>query len=414
MLKTLYPRTHADYESMPVIGDVLNEFCIWLSKRGYPPAAIRRRVRASRLLAKALRRRRIHTLRGVSAQALWAVAPRSADWTAQLARASLRSLTAFLRERSVLEPAPVTRVDAFISAYSRHLAATRGLAPRTVVKHTRRVVEFMRFLDCDTCLDRLHTVHTSDVEAFIRHMGRRLGRASMQAVITSLRSLFRFLTAEGTVSPHLNAQIDSPRCFREERLPRALPWNAVRALLRTVDRSTSKGRRDYAILLMAASYGLRSSELAALKLDDVSWRSRVIRVPRPKVGSPLSLPLTDDIALALLDYLRRGRPDSSHREVFLRVRVPIGPIASTAVNDVFDAWASRAGIRLPFRAGGPHCLRHSVAVHLLRRGASMKTIGDLLGHRSVESTSVYLRLQIDDLRAVAIQLPTMAGQTVRP
>jgi site-specific recombinase XerD len=183
--------------------------------------------------------------------------------------------------------------------------------------------------------------------------------------------------------------------------------------LRSVDRTTPKGRRDYAMLLMIATYGLRVSEIASLKIDDVSWRSRRIRLQRPKVGHPLALPLTDEVAAALLDYLRRDRPVSAHRHLFLRVRIPSGPVKSTAVCDVFDAWATRAGIRLPLR-GGPHCLRHSLAVRLLRQGASVKSIGDLLGHRSAESTGVYLRLQVDELRDVALPLPPVVGPVVPP
>lgn len=168
------------------------------------------------------------------------------------------------------------------------------------------------------------------------------------------------------------------------------------------------------MFLLIATYGLRVSEIAALKLDDVSWRSQQIRVPRPKVGTPLLLPLTDEVATALLDYLRHGRAASAHRHLFLRVRIPAGPIKSTAVCDAFDVWARRAGIQLPKGAAGPHCLRHSLAMHLLRQRTSVKTIGDLLGHRSVESTCVYLRLQVEDLRDVALPLPRAAAGEVQP
>lgn len=137
------------------------------------------------------------------------------------------------------------------------------------------------------------------------------------------------------------------------------------------------------------------------------------RVPRPKIGTPLILPLTDEVGAALLDYLRRARPDSSHRQLFLRIRVPLGPIKATAVNDVFDAWARHSGISLP-SLGGPHCLRHSLAMDLLQKGTPVKTIGDLLGHRSVESTCVYLRLNVEDLRDVALPLPAADAKEVLP
>ena len=178
--------------------------------------------------------------------------------------------------------------------------------------------------------------------------------------------------------------------------------------LSSIDRTTSKGRRDYAMFLLVATYGLRASEVRALDLDDIAWRVRQIRVPRPKVGTPLLLPLTDQVGAALLDYLRCGRPASTHRRRFLRVEFPLGPLGLGAVGDAFHTWARRAGIRLPAR-GGPHCIRHALALHLLREGASLKTIGDLLGHRSAESTGVYLRLDVDDLRDVALPLPAAAA-----
>ena len=122
------------------------------------------------------------------------------------------------------------------------------------------------------------------------------------------------------------------------------------------------------------------------------------------------MPLTDEVASALLDYLHHRSPTTGHRRLFCRVRVPPGPIQATAVSDAFDVWAARAGLRLP-AIGGPHCLRHSLAMHLLRQGTPLKTIGDLLGHRGVESTGIYLRLHVEDLRDVALSLPTVTPPT---
>jgi integrase len=130
----------------------------------------------------------------------------------------------------------------------------------------------------------------------------------------------------------------------------------------------------------------------------------VIRVARPKIGTPLVVPLTDEVATALLAYLRQRAGQPNQRRLFLRVRAPWGPIEPTAISDAFDAWATRAGVRVP-ELGGPHTLRHGLAMHLLRQGTPLKTIGDVLGHRTVESTGVYLRLQVEDLRDVALPLP---------
>jgi site-specific recombinase XerD len=205
------------------------------------------------------------------------------------------------------------------------------------------------------------------------------------------------------VSTGLAEQIDTPRVYRGERLPRALAWETVLGFLKAIDRATTIGRRDYAMFLLIATYGLRTSEVVALTVDQIQWRERTIRVPRSKVGCPLLLPLTEDVGAAVIDYLRHSRPALARREVFLRVRPPQGALKPTAVTEAFQAWARRSGLPIPFH--GPHCLRHSLAVHLLRQGTALKTIGDLLGHRSAESTCVYLRLQVDDLRDVALDLP---------
>jgi site-specific recombinase XerD len=138
-------------------------------------------------------------------------------------------------------------------------------------------------------------------------------------------------------------------------------------------------------------------------LEDIHWREEWIRVPPCKNGISVHLPLTESVGTALLDYLRRGRPLSQRREVFLRARAPAGVLKPTAITEAFQAWSRRSGLKIPYQ--GPHCLRHSLAVRLLREGTSLKAIGDLLGHRTAESTCVYLRLDTEDLREVALSVP---------
>jgi site-specific recombinase XerD len=170
------------------------------------------------------------------------------------------------------------------------------------------------------------------------------------------------------------------------------------------------GRRDYAMLSLITTYGLRSCEIAGLKLDDIHWRLGQIQIPIRKTGTMLTLPLTDAVADSLVQYLRRGRPSLPSREVFLRCRAPAGTLKPTAVTEMFQACVRRSGLDIPFQ--GPHCLRHSYAAHLLRQGTALKLIGDLLGHRLAESTCMYLRLAVEDLRDVALDLPkTCQSQT---
>ena len=404
MLDSLFPLAHARYSSLPILGGILEKLCRWLHSQGYPPDAIRRRVTGAPLLEQSLRRHHVRSLHTCTASDLESCLPRTKRWTAQLAYTLGRSLLEYLKESGGLASTPPSSTERLVGTYQVHLERVRGLALVTIQRHTAIVVDFLQFLKHDEDPQSLAQLQVSEIDAFLTQAGRRVGRVSMQHVTARLRTFLRFLAAEGLAPTGLDAYVESPRGYRGERLPRALAWEDVRSLLLAIDRSTPKGCRDYAMLLLIATYGLRISEAAGLELDDIAWRDRRIYIPRPKIGTPLLFPLTDEVATALLDYLRNARPESAHRQLFLRVRVPLGPIKPTAVTDAFQAWAAHAGIRLP-RLAGPHCLRHSLAMHLLRQGTSLKIIGDLLGHRSAESTCVYLRLNIDDLRDVALPLP---------
>jgi integrase/recombinase XerD len=413
MLTSLFPHTHTRYSSLPILGGVLEELCVWLEAGGYPPSAISRRVEAAPFLDRCLQEQQIQSLSSCTAAQFRACLPRQKRWTPQTAYALGQSLLKFLQEQGALVSAPATPSERLIHGYRDHLERIRGLAASTVGRHARLASDFLHFLRYDDKLDRLSQLRAIDLEAFVTEAGGRVGRITMQKVVAVLRSFLRFLSISGETTAGLDRQIETPRHRRGERLVRALPWDDVLSLLYTIDRSTVKGCRDHAMLLLIATYGLRVSEVASLSLDDIQWRARVIRVPRPKIGAPLALPLTDEVATALVAYLQRRSGEGDERRLFLRVRAPRGPVQSTAVCDAFDVWAARAGVHLP-GLGGPHCLRHALAMHLLRQGTPLKTIGDLLGHRSVESTGIYLRLQIEDLRGVALSLPPKnSGSEVR-
>jgi integrase len=228
----------------------------------------------------------------------------------------------------------------------------------------------------------------------------------MQKPVATLRNFLRFLAAGGVVTPGLESQIDTPRVYRQEQLPRALPWPTVQAFLQSINRDSAKGKRDYAIFTLMATYGLRACDIVALTLDDIHWRDGRIRICQSKTGQPLELPLTDQVGSAILDYLREVPRTGAYRQVFLRLRAPGGVLKSTAVIEAFQDWSRRSGLDIPFQ--GAHCIRHSYAIHLLHHNLSLKTIGDLLGHRSPESTTIYLRLDTDDLREVGLHVPVSA------
>jgi integrase/recombinase XerD len=189
------------------------------------------------------------------------------------------------------------------------------------------------------------------------------------------------------------------RRYRLADVPCALSWDQVQRLLDVVDRHEPSGRRNYAMLLLFASYGLRGCEVRALCLDNIDWSRDAITVFTPKTGRYRRLPLTRAVGEAILDYLREERPPSLRREIFLSQRPPHAPLRSK-INLWLADCLKKAGIEKP--RGGAHILRHSLAVHMLRGGQTLKDIGDVLGHRSPETTFIYTKLHLEDLRTVAL------------
>jgi site-specific recombinase XerD len=197
-----------------------------------------------------------------------------------------------------------------------------------------------------------------------------------------------------------------PRGFRRDLPPRAMPWPLVERLLQSVDRTDRAGRRDHAMLHLLAYYGLRTGEVQRLTLGSIDRKARTLTVWQSKTYSTLVVPLHDQTLAVLEDYLHRARPRTELPWLFLTAAAPLGPLSKSAVGQAFRSRADHSG--LPISQYSAHCLRHAFAHRLFQRGVGMKAIGDLMGHRSLVSTSIYLRLQADALREVALPVPTEA------
>lgn len=402
MLTKLFPRVHNRYLSLPLLGEVLDDYASWMEDQGYTLEPIQRHIRATSSLDRSLRRAGTSTLTALTRERLLACAPK--DSQDDVDRSALvRCLERFFDAKDFFDAPLLNRVEIKAAAYAAFLSDVRGFAATTATQHAVTASRFLDHLGYEKRPRLLSKIAPQDIETFVQLTGQRIGRTSLQHTIAQVRGFLRFLAVEGEAPTGLDVGIDTPRVYRGEQLPRSLPWKIVRSLLRSINRSSPIGRRDYAMLLLIATYGLRTIDIASMKLEDIDWRSGQLLVPQRKTGTPLLLPLTDEVGTALIAYLRRARPQLPLREVFLRFRAPAGRLKPTAVTEAFQAWSRRSGLDISFQ--GAHCLRHSLAVHLLRQGTSLKTIGDLLGHRSAEATCVYLRLSIEDLREVALPIP---------
>lgn len=405
MLTTLFQRTFHKYLALPLLGAIANDFDDWLLAQGY---AVNSRAHAIEMfphIDKDLRRRRIEHVTRLTHSTLrlcWRVLIRRFAAKA----GTVRVLERYLETRGLLngddKTAPRSEIDVLMTAYSDYLQQIRGCARETIRDHVRAAKYFLSYLGKRSC--RLQAITSGDLEEYIKKARKRRSRRGLQSEVSALRSFLRFLAVKGKTPAGLDSQIDTPRVYRLEQLPRSLPWETVRAFLQSIDRTTDKGLRDYTMFLLIATYGLRVSETVALTLEDIRWRSNQIRIFQRKTSATLELPLTNEVATALFKYLKQVPPRPPYRQIFFRMTAPIGPLNPTAVTSAFRAWSRRSGLDIPFQ--GAHCIRHSYAANLLKNGTSLKTIGDILGHRCAESTVVYLRLATDDLRDVALPVPT--------
>ena len=310
----------------------------------------------------------------------------------------------YLRARNLWIAVPaVGPHETLIDAYTTYMRELQGLAPATIEQKLRVVRAFLTL-----CCPRPRTTsHLTprDVERFIARRARRLGRSAIIQTVAYLRLFLRFCQERGLCPAGLD-EIDRPTRYRDERPPRAVPWTLAQRLLASIDRSSRMGCRDHAVLYLMTHFGLRTGEVCGLHLSDLDLQARVLRVHQSKVHTTLSLPLSRRAVGVLRRYLRYGRPRTVRTELFLSIAAPLGPMRRGGVAEAFRRCVERSG--LPLTGHSPYGLRHGFAMRLLGRGVGLKTIGDLLGHNTFESTAVYLRLDTDALRDVALPVPRSA------
>jgi site-specific recombinase XerD len=198
----------------------------------------------------------------------------------------------------------------------------------------------------------------------------------------------------------LSSLVEFPQSYRHAGVPRSISWEQVEQVLAGIDRRSVSGKRDYAMLLLLSTYGLRACEVAGLILDDLDWHNDRLKIRERKAGNTTTYPLSVVVGAAILDYLKNGRPATTHRQLFLRICAPLDPISSAAVSARAALYIRQAGIEVP-RAGS-HTLRHSCVQRLLNAHFSLKHIGDYIGHRNASSTQIYAKIAIEQLRDVAL------------
>jgi integrase/recombinase XerD len=305
--------------------------------------------------------------------------------------------------RPALTPAQAERNE-LLSNFETYLLRQRGLSPRSVY-HVLRFAD--RFLDHrfgDHMLD-LAALNARDVVAFMEHLLSRKRPFRDKTPATHLRSFFQYLFAQGLTTTNLSLCV--PRAHKpwSARLPRHLSPDEVEAVLASVRANPRRGARDYAMLLLMARLGLRALEVMAIQLDDIDWRAGELLV-RGKGQRHDRLPIPTDVGEAISKYLREDRTSATTRALFVTLRAPNRPFKdSQVINDILKEAFTATGVKPPTPYVGSHVLRHSLATNMVRAGASLEEIGDLLRHRSRATTMIYAKLDTDGLRSIAQPWP---------
>lgn len=315
----------------------------------------------------------------------------------------LDRLLEYLRDQGILggSSLPAAPGEVLVERYRQWLVADRGLAEATVVRYVKLARSFLgQWL---AGRGGLESLSGADVVAFLLAEAERLSVGSVKGRVGELRSLLRFLYLQGLTPRPLAAVVPPVAGWRDTGVPKAIPADDVERLLASCDRSDAVGIRDYAILMLVARLGLRSAEVARLELGDIDWRAGQVTL-HGKARRQDGMPLSCDVGEALAAYLSQARPAVPLRPVFLAVKAPARAISPGIVSGVTHRACDRAGLSRV----GAHRLRHTLATEMLRRGAKIVEVSQVLRHRDLATTAIYAKVDFAALRTVAQPWPGAA------
>lgn len=358
-------------------------FAVWLAGRGYAPSTVEKQLRLMGRLGQWLADERIPLdALDEDAARCFACSVRSAVRT-QLSVRGVMPVLEYLRSTGAVPPEPPPSSGSprqcLLLAYERYLSGERSLGQLTIAKYSHIAGAFLDMLP-DPAGDALAGLSAGQVHGFVLSRG-----TGAKSIAGGLRSFLRYLFLSGATPRELAGAVPPAAAWKLAGLPARMDAEAVSAVMRSCDRATVTGRRDYAILLLLARLGLRAHEAAGLELDDIRWRSGTI-VVRRKGGRSEELPLPADAGQAVADYLAVRPAVRDTRAAFISARAPWRPVTRSAVTLLVKSRCRAAGT-----AGRAHLLRHTLASDLLAAGASLPEIGLVLGHRSPFVTSIYAK-----------------------
>jgi len=301
------------------------------------------------------------------------------------------------------------QVKKLINEYGQHLQQARGVSESTRHQYIHYVQHFLSETFTDVFPDKLRHLQPSELIQYVIKQKENHHEPVLKSMLTALRSFLRYLQMKGLCEARLVNAVPSLPAWKLSRIPNYLTKEQLRKFLASFDRKTPTGRRDYAIALCLARLGLRAKEVRHLALDDIDWRSGTLRITSSKSRRFSSLPLPKDVGKAIVSYLRHGRPLTEERYLFVCHRLRIGQsLQSDVIRNIIRMRFKQTGMKVP--SGGTHILRHTVATHMVQQGVSIKEVADFLRHRSLDTTTIYTKVNLPMLHEVALSWPK-GGET---
>ena len=286
-----------------------------------------------------------------------------------------------------------------VPGFLQYLREERGLRETSIRHYIHYLHRFADYLKREE-VAFVSSLSPALLAAFVVDTAPGMAKTSRRNMCGALRVFLQFCHREKITATDLSAAVEMPQSYRLVDVPRSVTWDEVRMMFDAVDRRTVRGRRDYAVLLLLVTYGLRAHEVARMTLDDIDWKRERLQIPERKAGHWTAYPLASVVAEALIEYLQSGRPQTEDRHIFFRTLAPRAPIRSSAISSAVAIYLRKAGVQV--HRAGSHTLRHTCVQRLIDAEFPLKTIGDYVGHRSPQSTEIYTKVAIAALRAVAM------------
>ena len=407
------PRTLKRLKSDP-LGKLLDGFCSWLLEHGFSRGTICTHLfnlsRFNEHLGGARRnvRKRASTRDIEGFIKAYSLRCRNRGDREKHVRRVVHSVNRFLdylRESGLLDPSSGQEIyQPLMDAYLKWMRHYQHACDGTLEVRRHSITQFLQWLGTEATPQDLLRLSSDRIEDFFISYAQSMGRSARRSMQSALRTFLRFCLHNGYIEQPLDRAVPTLRTYKLATVPRGLTDIQAQQVLRCINRNSHVGRRDYAIVLLLYTYGVRGGQVRALRLEDINWAQNQILFKASKHGKDSLLPLTDEVGEGLLDYLQNSRPAYSYPHVFLTSRAPYHPLPySSSLSAIVDRRIRAAGIQIPSK--GAHAFRHCFATRMLQKGHSLKAVADVLGHRHLQTTFIYTKVDFNALKQVPLEWP---------